>query len=922
MTSVSGNIQQTSTNGTVSNAPVNRKKNRRAFNKRGKKHAEAAAAVDPEQSELPWPQKSKTFVRFPAKTSPSAAAAPGIQFGTLHRGSQQQPQAQPPAVYGMAPNEYKHQTSQPYCPHPMAHPMMYPMEYPMAGSMPGWMPMSPAQQFAYMPMSQPANFSYYPQTSSAPIPQNMYSMPANSVPANMHAVPQTYATLVAENVHAPSVVTAQTVTEQQKNLNARAKSFVPGRSAEKNTEVKAKIPVVASTGASSAAGVVDVINKDAELTSSHPLFKIPVRRAIRIVDPNGDNTEVEDVTKSADSKENAKEPEENMDVAEETVHDSAILAQEDVALEEQYVVVEKTDIPEDIVYEPVETAEASDNIKIETAEPTAASKETDAAQNNALEEKAQEPTSLSKNSSRQVTFNEPSESNEFEPKKRVLKTEQVVALYSGVDSAPSIVEDILRYPQEFLMQFNGLCTPPPGFNFEIASTGHLEEDRSLGMLRSQSTSHRRDSGSTEFGGAGRFRRSRTDDSLGSSSGWFRQGSSDTRSRTDNRFDNRTFSGRRGDRMSERSSRSGRGNNSSRPSISQQPSFNAASQLQVQDVKPLAKSTTGFVPRALRKGGDVAEDEMDEKVFKRRIMALLNIITPDNYDAVSDDLIEWGNKSVKETDGRILRKLVQLLVEKTADERTWMKMYANLFLKLISKISNDVQDHSERSKSGGYLSGGSLVRKYLLQKCQEDFERGWKVDMPEAKQSEEFYDALAIKRRGLGLVELIGELYLLDVLTAHIIMSSLRRMLTNIETPEKEVLESMMKLLSTVGKKLDTLEHKTEVNLYFERIKSMTTNENLSSRIRLLLMNTIELRKRRWEVRHAEEAPKSIAQLHQDMEREKLAKQARSSSGRRNESNEHRGRRDIDARNIRREAAQSAGDLSNFGNLSRSKPSIG
>ncbi|KAJ2174921.1 hypothetical protein EV181_007083, partial [Coemansia sp. RSA 532] len=244
-----------------------------------------------------------------------------------------------------------------------------------------------------------------------------------------------------------------------------------------------------------------------------------------------------------------------MDVAEETVHDSAILAQEDVALEEQYVVVEKTDIPEDIVYEPVKAAEASDNIKIETAEPTSASKETDVAQNDALEEKAQEPTSLSKNSSRQVTFNEPSESNESEPKKCVLKTEQVVALYSGVDSAPSIVEDILRYPQEFLMQFNGLCTPPPGFNFEIASTGHSEEDRSLGMLRSQSTSHRRDSGSTEFGGAGRFRRSRTDDSLGSSSGWFRQGSSDTRSRTDNRFDNRTFSGRRGDRMSERSSRS-------------------------------------------------------------------------------------------------------------------------------------------------------------------------------------------------------------------------------------------------------------------------------------------------------------------------------------------------------------------------------
>ncbi|KAJ2656405.1 hypothetical protein IW148_005632 [Coemansia sp. RSA 1199] len=801
------------------------------------------------------------------------------------------------------------------------------MGYPVAGTMPGWMPVSHSQQYAYMPMTQPANFSYYPQSSSAPV-QNMYSMPASSMPENMHtAVPQSYATHAATNAYAPSVVTAQPVIEEQKNLNASAKSFVPGQSAEKSTGVKPKLPV-ASSGANLAAGVVDGTGKDAGLTSTHPLFKLPVRRAVRIVDPNAGNAEIETVSKSANSKENAAESEENKEkpkenkVFEETVQDTAILVQEDDTFEEQYVVVEKTDIPEDIASEPVETAEASDNAKNEdeAAMPTADSKETDAAQNDVLEEKAQEPPSLSKNSSRQVTFSESNESNESA--KRVLQTDKVVALYSGVDSAPSIVEDILRYPQEFLMQFNGLCTPPPGFNFEIASTDHHSEDRSSGMYRSQSSSHRRESGSmSEFGGVGRFRRSRTDDSFGSSSGRFRQGSSDSRIRTENRFDNRSSSGRRGDRNNECSSKHGRGSDSSRPSPSQQPSSNTAPQLQ--DVKPLAKSTTGFVPRALRKGGDVVEDEMDEKVFKRRIMALLNIITPDNYNAISDDLIAWGNKSAKETDGRILRKLVQLLVEKTADERTWMKMYANLFLKLISKISNDVQDHNEHSKSGGYLSGGSLVRKYLLQKCQEDFERGWKVDMPEAKQTEEFYDALAIKRRGLGLVELIGELYLLDVLTAHIIKSSLRRMLSNIETPEKEVLESMMKLLSTVGKKLDTLEHKTEVNLYFERIKSMTTNEHLSSRIRLLLMNTIELRKRKWEVRHADEAPKSIAQLHQDMEREKLAKQARSSSGRRNEPNEHRSRRDIgDARNNRREMAQNAGDLSNFGNLSRSKPSIG
>ncbi|KAJ1843299.1 hypothetical protein LPJ70_003451, partial [Coemansia sp. RSA 2708] len=55
--------------------------------------------------------------------------------------------------------------------------------------------------------------------------------------------------------------------------------------------------------------------------------------------------------------------------------------------------------------------------------------------------------------------------------------------------------------------------------------------------------------------------------------------------------------------------------------------------------------------------------MDEKVFRRRIIALLNKLTPDNIDVVSDDLIAWGDKSAQETDGRILRTLIELVVDK-------------------------------------------------------------------------------------------------------------------------------------------------------------------------------------------------------------------------------------------------------------------
>lgn len=103
------------------------------------------------------------------------------------------------------------------------------------------------------------------------------------------------------------------------------------------------------------------------------------------------------------------------------------------------------------------------------------------------------------------------------------------------------------------------------------------------------------------------------------------------------------------------------------------------------------------------------------------------------------------------------------------------------------------------------AGGSLFRKYLLNRCQEDYEKGWserqrtanaaasqaeedraklesneasKADAEKAAESgqstkaepkeaeilsDEYYAAQKAKRRGLGLVRFIGELYKLNML---------------------------------------------------------------------------------------------------------------------------------------------------------------
>ena len=43
---------------------------------------------------------------------------------------------------------------------------------------------------------------------------------------------------------------------------------------------------------------------------------------------------------------------------------------------------------------------------------------------------------------------------------------------------------------------------------------------------------------------------------------------------------------------------------------------------------------------------------------------------------------------------------------------------------MEQISPKVQDDGIKTNEGKPITGGQLFRKYLLNRCQEDFERGW------------------------------------------------------------------------------------------------------------------------------------------------------------------------------------------------------
>ena len=250
-----------------------------------------------------------------------------------------------------------------------------------------------------------------------------------------------------------------------------------------------------------------------------------------------------------------------------------------------------------------------------------------------------------------------------------------------------------------------------------------------------------------------------------------------------------------------------------------------------------------------------------EMVDRKVMGLLNRLTLEKFDSISDQIITWANKSENEKNGRTLIQVIRLTFESATDDLMYTGVYACLCRKMMEQISPKVQDNSIKDNEGKPIAGGQLFRKYLLNRCQEDFERGWvakettaaaaaakatddeaeKVVNEKTKEeegvlySDEYYAAQKAKRQGLGLIKFIGELFKLQMLTERIMHECVKKLLGNVDNPEEEEIESLCKLLTTVGGILDTPKARAHLDVYFSRMKELTKSSNVNSRMQYMLI---------------------------------------------------------------------------------------
>lgn len=275
-----------------------------------------------------------------------------------------------------------------------------------------------------------------------------------------------------------------------------------------------------------------------------------------------------------------------------------------------------------------------------------------------------------------------------------------------------------------------------------------------------------------------------------------------------------------------------------------------------ELKPIEVTASGWKPHSMgtnvtgvagpAPGGD---GHMPPDVVQRKVKANLNKMTPNNFEKISDQILSIAGQSKDETDGRTLRQVIQLTFEKATDEAHWAQMYAEFCKRMLESMSPEIKDVRILDKKDNVVVGGALFRKYLLTRCQEEFERGWKIDLPQkpegepteaAMLSDEYYIAATAKRRGLGLVRFIGELYKLGMLTERIMHECVKKLVDYEGTPDEAEVESLTSLLKTIGENLDSTERGPALmDAYFKRIGIMVETPDLPSRLKFMLMVRID-----------------------------------------------------------------------------------
>lgn len=280
---------------------------------------------------------------------------------------------------------------------------------------------------------------------------------------------------------------------------------------------------------------------------------------------------------------------------------------------------------------------------------------------------------------------------------------------------------------------------------------------------------------------------------------------------------------------------------------------------------------------------------------RKVLALFNKLTQANFQKITSQLLQLLQTNQK-LGLELLRGTVTIIFDKAVAEA----FFADIYSQMCQTISLDVNDlfipyYAEEFKAKNQASAlearaeaqklsriaeteptaenrtkasqaetaackaeenaqkslddkksKNVFKGILLTECQKEFERGACVISDDSLAAHEISVLQsAQKRRMLGNIRFIGELYKKGLVIELIIYACIEHLIKN---PSEEEIEVLCNLMQTVGGDLDAGPRgRAFLNAKFLQIETLTST-TLTARIRFMLLDLKDLRKNKWKLR--------------------------------------------------------------------------
>lgn len=265
--------------------------------------------------------------------------------------------------------------------------------------------------------------------------------------------------------------------------------------------------------------------------------------------------------------------------------------------------------------------------------------------------------------------------------------------------------------------------------------------------------------------------------------------------------------------------------------------------------------------------ELPEGEKKTAELLKQFRSILNKLTPENFFTLIEKLKILQIDTVARLDS-----CISLVFEKAILESGYASSYANL-CKEVSDVFIVPLDGSNNDQQK------AVFKKRLITQCQKEFNKHRDNELvknttarleaieneqdptrKEEMKAEFELENMNLRKRAVGTVHFIGELYKIEMLTSKIMHSCITHLLDPSMCSE-ETLECLCKLLSTVGKRLEKLDkNKVDLSEFFVMLSKLADKNNpigISSRIRFMIQDVIELRLNSWTPRRLQRENKPL-----------------------------------------------------------------